>query len=197
MRLGFIGPAESDLSLLERAVAVLVDDLESDAVVYLADDEALAAFVRRHDAERADLRFEERVARVAATGSPSEIVEVVRALRGTRYLEKLRLLPNPPSKSIEMLDDRIVLLVRHKSSIGEEDVINSNVVVYGDGKELAFKRYGPRCFFCPGPLREGHLGLLDDASEGGGVCLRAVDLDGDIEWTEGIQGRGAKMMVAP
>ena len=96
-----------------------------------------------------------------------------------------------------MLDDRIILLVRNKSSIGEEDVINSNVVVYGDAKELAFKRYGPRCFFSPGALEGGHVGILGNEPATGGVSLRAIDLTGQLSWTEPIQGRGAKMKVAP
>ncbi|MDH3483646.1 MAG: hypothetical protein OEM16_05410 [Myxococcales bacterium] len=75
--------------------------------------------------------------------------------------------------------------------------MNSNVVVYGDAKELAFKRYGPRCFFSPGPLEGGHLGILDDEKEGGGITLRAIDLTGEVSWTEPIQGRGARMKVAP
>jgi hypothetical protein len=96
-----------------------------------------------------------------------------------------------------MVDDRIVLIVRHKSMVAEEDVINSNVVVYGDAKELMFKRFGPRCFFSPGPLASGCVGLLDDQSETAGVVLRALYLNGDVRWNEPIQGRGAKVMVAP
>ncbi len=98
---------------------------------------------------------------------------------------------------MEMLDDRIALIVRNKSTIGEEDVINSNIVVYGDGKELMFKRFGPRCFFSPGPLESGHLGLLDDQSEVGGVVLNAIKLNGEVCWSEPIHGRGGKVMVAP
>jgi hypothetical protein len=98
---------------------------------------------------------------------------------------------------MEMLDDRIVLIVRNKSTIGEEDVINSNLVVYGDGSELMFKRFGPRCFFSPGPLDDGHVGVIDDQSETGGVVLEAIDVNGVLRWREPIQGRGAKVMVAP
>jgi hypothetical protein len=98
---------------------------------------------------------------------------------------------------MEMLDDRIVLIVRNKGTIGEEDVVNSNVVIYGDASELMFKRFGPRCFFSPGPLEGGHVGLLDDQSEAASVVLKAIDIGGEVSWTEPIQGRGAKVMVAP
>ncbi|MDH3726329.1 MAG: hypothetical protein OER77_02265 [Myxococcales bacterium] len=197
MRFGFVGPAESSLALLEQAVGQLVTELEVDTVVYLGADEAIRDFITAQQREKSELSFEQRVAQVAATGSPAEITEVVRSLRGARYLEKLRVLPQAPANAIEMLDDRIILLVLEKSSIGEDDVVNSNVVVYGDAKELAFKRYGPRCFFSPGPLAGGHLGILDDESESGGVTLRAIDLTGEVSWTEPIQGRGARMKVAP
>jgi hypothetical protein len=197
MRFGFIGPAESDSALLELAVDLLVTELEVDMIVYLGADEAIRDFITARQRDKSELSFEQRVAQVAATGSPSEITDVLHVLRRERHLEKVRLLPQPPANAIEMLDDRIILLVRNKSSIGEEDVINSNVVIYGDAKELTFKRYGPRCFFSPGPLDGGHVGILGNEAANGGVSLRAIDLTGKLSWTEPIQGRGAKMKVAP
>ena len=197
MRLGFIGPANSDALALEQAAKLLICELEVDAVIYLADDEALRSFTTKHESSENEVPIDQQVAEVASNGTPEEIESVLRTLRGARYLEKLRVAPPPPTRAMEMLDDRIALIVRNKSTIGEEDVINSNIVVFGDGKELMFKRFGPRCFFSPGPLDLGHLGILDDESETGGVVLRAIDLDGEVAWTEPIQGRGAKVMVAP
>jgi len=197
MRFGFIGPAGSDSALVQVAVELLVNELEVDTAVYLGADEALRDFTTAHRRPKSEPSFEQQVARVATTGSSSQIDEIVRSLRGARYLERLRVLPEPPANAIEMLDDRIVILVRTKASLSEEDVFNANVVVYGDAKELAFKRFGPRCFFSPGPLEGGHLGLVEDESEGGGVTLRALDLNGAPVWSEAIPGRGAKMKVAP
>lgn len=197
MRLGFIGPASADTAALERAAKLLIVEYEVDQVIYLGEDDALREFVAAHESEDDGHGVEQRVAQVAATGSPSDIEDVLLRLRGARYLEKLRVAPHPPTRAMEMLDDRIVLIVRHKRTIGEEDVVNSNVVVFGDARELMFKRFGPRCFFSPGPLDTGHVGLLDDHSEAGGVVLKALDLDGEILWTEPIQGRGARVMVAP
>jgi hypothetical protein len=197
MRLGFIGPADTDADALEQAAKLLICDFEADAVIYLGEDDALLEFVAAHESEDNEHPIEQRVAQVAATGSPDDIEDVLRKLRGALYLGKLRIAPPPPTRAMEMLDDRIVLIVRHKSTIGEEDVINSNIVVYGDADELMFKRFGPRCFFSPGPLDDGHVGLLDDQSEAGGVVLKAIDLSGDVWWSEPIQGRGAKVMVAP
>lgn len=197
MRFGFIGPAGTDASLLEKGVDLLIDRLEADAVLYFAADESIRDFITAHQGSKSDLSFEQQVAQVAATGSPEEINHVVRSLCGARYLEKLRVVPQAPGNVIEMIDDRILCMVRDKSSLGEEDVINSNVVIYGDAIELSFKRYGPRCFFSPGPLGGGHVGTLDDEAESGGVTLRAIDLDGEVLWAETIQGRGTKMKVAP
>ncbi|MBW1832657.1 MAG: hypothetical protein JRJ10_13350 [Deltaproteobacteria bacterium] len=197
MRLGFIGPAKTDAGALEQAAKLLVCDLEVDAVIYLGEDEALRDFVAAHESGEDAQTIERRVADVAATGSAEDIEEVLRMLRGARYRAKLGLAPPAPRRAMEMLDDRIVLIVRNKATIGEEDVINSNVVVYGDATTLMFKRFGPRCFFSPGPLDAGHVGLLDDRSERGGVVLQAIDLSGEVSWSEPIQGRGAKVMVAP
>ena len=197
MRLGFIGPASTDASALERAAKLLVVEYEVDQLIYLGEDDALREFVATHESETDGPGVEQQVARVAATGTPSDIEDVLRRLRGTRYLEKLRIAPRPPTRAMEMLDDRIVLIVRNKAVVGEEDVMNSNVVVYGDAEELMFKRFGPRCFFSPGPLDGGHLGILEDQSEAGGVELKAIHVGGEIRWAEPIQGRGAKIMVAP
>ena len=197
MRLGFIGPAEADTAALEQAAKLLICDFEVDTLIYLGEDEALREFVAAHESEDSDHTIEQRVAEVAATGSADDIEDVLRKLRGARYLGKLRVVPPSPTRAMEMLDDRIVLIVRNKSTIGEEDVINANVVVYGDAQELMFKRFGPRCFFSPGPLDAGHVGLLDDRSEAGGVVLEAIELSGEVTWSEPIQGRGAKVMVAP
>lgn len=197
MRLGLIGPAASDTSALERAAKLLIVEFEVDQVVYLGEDDALAEFAATHEPDDDESSVERRVARIAATGSATDIEDLLRRLRGLRYLEKLRVAPRTPARAVEMLDDRIVLIVRSKSTIGEEDVVNSNVVVYGDAPELMFKRFGPRCFFSPGPLEGGHVGLLDERSETGGVALQALDLSGEVCWTEPIQGRGAKIMVAP
>ena len=197
MRLGFIGPAETDTAALERAAKLLICDLEVDTLIYLGEDDALREFIAAHTNGGSEEPIEQQVAEVAATGSPEQITEVLRRLRGARYLGKLRVVPAPPIRAMEMLDDRIVLIVRNKSTIGEEDVINSNLVVYGDGNELMFKRFGPRCFFSPGPLDHGHVGVIDDQSETGGVVLEAIDVNGDLRWREPIQGRGAKVMVAP
>ena len=197
MRLGIIGPAETDAATLEQAAKLLICDFEVDTVIYLGEDDALREFIAAHGSEDSGQTIEQRVAEVAAIGSVDDIEDVLRKLRGARYLGKLRVAPPSPRRAMEMLDDRIVLIVRNKSTIGEEDVINSNVVVYGDAKALMFKRFGHRCFFSPGPLDLGHVGLLDDRSETGGVVLKAIDLTGEVSWSEPIQGRGAKVMVAP
>ncbi|MGB9340808.1 MAG: hypothetical protein WCB63_16300 [Polyangiales bacterium] len=197
MRLGFIGPAKSDVAALERAAELLICDLEVDTLIYLGEDAALRGFMSKHELDASESALAQQVADVATSGTSDEIEEVLRKLRGARYLAKLRVAPPPPRRAMEMLDDRIALIVRNKSTIGEEDVINSNIVVYGDAKELLFKRFGPRCFFSPGPLESGHIGLLDDQSETGGVVLQAIKLSGELSWSEPIQGRGAKVMVAP
>ncbi len=112
-------------------------------------------------------------------------------------LAKLRVVPRPPARSVEMVADRVVLVVHRKSDINEEDLINASVVVYGNGPELQFKRFGPRCFFSPGPLEQGKIGLLEESSDDGGVVLQAFELDGTMLWSEPVHGRGAKVMVSP
>jgi hypothetical protein len=197
MRLGFIGPADADPAALQSAARLLVSDLDADAVLYLGADAALKAFIAGQPARGGQGVVGHRIADVAESGSPEDIGRVLRVLRGARILAKLRVVPRPPARSVEMIADRVVLVVHRKTDINEEDLINASVVVYGNGPELQFKRFGPRCFFSPGPLEQGKVGLLEESSDDGGVVLQAFELDGTMLWSEPVHGRGAKVMVSP
>jgi len=43
----------------------------------------------------------------------------------------VRRLPPPPARAIEMIDDRVVLLVHDKAVLDEEDIANAHLIVYG------------------------------------------------------------------
>ena len=197
MRLGLIGPADADPAALQMAAKLLISSLEVDWAIYLGVDAAINAFIAGQPSRSGDPIVGHRIADVAANGSTDDIRRVLRVLRGAQYLQRLRVVPRPPARSIEMIDDRIILVIHAKADIAEEDVINSNLVVYGDAKEQSFKRFGSRCFFSPGPLQLGRIGMLEEVPEEGGVLLKALSLDGTTLWSEPIQGRAAKVMVTP
>ena len=51
MRLGIIGPAETDAATLEQDAKLLICDFEVDTVIYLGEDDALREFVAAHESE--------------------------------------------------------------------------------------------------------------------------------------------------
>ena len=197
MRLGLIGPTESDTAALQRAAELLVSELEADILLYLGTDAIARDFASRHLRPAYQPGLDRRVATVATSGTPAEIEELLDELRRAEHVDRLRVLPEPPARAIEMIDDRIVLAMYARQDVEEEDVVNANLVVYGDGGELAFRRFGAKCLFSPGPLNGGCIGLVEGGEDNGGVTLTALDLEGRVLWVEPVQGRGAKVMVAP
>ncbi len=121
---------------------------------------------------------------VAIDGTPQAIDALLESERAVRSLERLRTLPPPPARAVEMLGDRICLVVHDKKILDEEDIANAAVIVYGASPERLLKRFGPRYFFTPGPLAEdGVLGVLEFDDEGHAAILtvdmKGVELDRD------------------
>lgn len=194
MRLGLIGPAGDDGQLLEQATELLIGPMEADAILYLGIDDAIDEFVERRRV-RATHPVYTQMVDTAISGSESDIRSVQRAFRQARDLATIRIVPRPPHRAIEMVDDRIVVVVYDKALLGEDDILSANLVLYGKSGSALFKRFGPRSFFTPGPLADGQLGLLEEDPESG-VILRGLDLGGVFTWREPIHGQTAKVTVA-
>lgn len=196
MKIGLIGPADGDPSRLEEATEFLLGDAGVDQAVYLGVDDAVD---RIASAWAKDIgggeTFLDAAARIAVRGSAEDIDGLLEADDQLRRLEAIRTVPAAPARAIEMIDDRIVLMVHDKAILDEEDIANATVIVYGKSPELLVKRFGPRCFFTPGPLRGGKLGLLEVDDEGR-VSLAAYEISGAPLWRELLQTRTAKVLVS-
>jgi hypothetical protein len=198
MRLGFVGPAAGDLDALRRAVEFLVDEAAVDQVVYLGDDDAAERIA--HDARLridrdGERSFEDRAAEIALRGSASDIEGVVGADVELERLSALRTVPASPSRAIEMLDDRIVLMVFDKTLLDEDDIANASVIVYGNSKEMLVKRFGQRAFFTPGPLELDRVGILEH-EEDGKLALSIFDTAGTPILRESLAQRSTKLTVS-
>ncbi len=194
MRLGLIGPANGDVALLEEATDFLLDDLGVQGVVYLGIDDTLQGLANT-EAPSPRGPLDATTLRTAIGGSADELRELTRAHRRARRLQRIQTVPYPPTRAVEMLDDRIVMIVYDKGILDEEDIINSTLIVYGKSQELFVKRFGPRVFFTPGPLDGRNVGVLHRESDGQSA-IEAYDLDGNTVLREPLHGRGAKMMVS-
>ncbi len=198
MRIGLMGPADGDEAAFREAAEFLLGDASVDRVIYLGQD-GLAARVAeswfREVGGEAGLSFEDRAAKLAIDGSPDAIAALLRADQQARRLGSICTLPPAPSRAVEMIDDRIVLVVHDKSVLDEEDIANASLVVYGQSKEILLKRFGPRYFFTPGPLRAQKLGVIEREDDGR-IAVAAYAPSGAPLWREVLAGKGVKVTVS-
>lgn len=154
MRLGFIGPCRSDVNAIRPLAELLLFELACDRVVYLGADNALDLAIRgwaeRFGAPPDDAAFLTEAA-LLAPDAPPEIIDALLARdRKRARLADLAALPPPPSRAVEMIDDRVVLMVYDKAVLDEDDVANATAIVWGNAPEGLIKPIGPRIFLSPG-----------------------------------------------
>jgi len=198
-RIGLVGPAGSSKPDLERALRLLAADPSMRQVVYLGADRAAAEVTAGWvDAARSeDERLLRRGAQLACEGSADEIERLLREPRSSQGLSLVHRLPEPPARAVELLDRWVLLAVHDKAVLDEEDIANAHVIAYGRADEASCKRFGPRCFFTPGPISGGKLGCVELRADGD-LELRLLGLDGAVLSSQTLQAAGgARVVVAP
>lgn len=202
MRLGLLGPAEGNIDGLTRAAEHLVDVAKVDRAIYLGDDGALDAAVtawarRLVDSDPSDDAAWSRAAQVALRGSPEEIDAFVRRERARQRLRVLEALPaNAGARTIEMIGDRVAVLIHDKAMLDEEDIFGANLLVFGKSPEPLVKKVGTRWFMTPGVIGSngGGSAVLDDSGEE--IVASIYALDGRCTFSEPIAiARAAKMKI--
>jgi hypothetical protein len=196
MRIGVIGPASKSHDDLRRAVELFLADPDIRQIIYLGVDGAAEAVVAELGAgQLTETEFLARGAELACHGSAEEIDRLLAQEIAAQRLSRVRRLPDPPARAIEMLEKWIVLAVHDKAILDEDDVANAHVIVYGKSPEADFKRFGPRSFLTPGPLSGGRIGRMTLRSDGG-LDVALLDLDGQHIRRESMAPTLAKMVVA-
>lgn len=181
MRLAVLGPADGDLAALACAVSASLERLRADQVVYLgvdgALDEVTAEWARVLGVEAP---LDERLAtdRGLLDDPAEEIAAEVERERARRRLGMLRALPGPGLRALEILNDRVVILVDDKAILDEEDLLPATVIVFGKGDPL-IRRIGSRTFASPGNVHKRSEGVLVlDEAEGASIVVSLHDVDG-------------------
>jgi hypothetical protein len=190
MRLGFLGPrpAHADDSVVEVAADFLLHDAKVDRAIYLGTDDALervvAAWAERLVGDDPTDRGAWRKAReLSQKATATEIDQFVAAQRTRLRLRALESLPQRIWRTIEMVGDRVAVLVHDKAMLDEEDILSASLLVYGKSEAPLTKKIGTRWFFTPGELSEkGGVCVLDDAKEEIEVSL--FDMTGALLGTE-------------
>jgi len=195
MRIGLVGPGADAPAELERALTMLLQDASVRHVLYLGDDDAVDPLVARWAGRGLDEdALLSQAAALAVNGSPDEIAALLDADRAARRPLAVRKLPEPPSRAIEMLDRFIVLGVHDKAVLDEDDIASAHIIVYGKSDGPSLRRFGPRSFFTPGPVRSGHVGYL--SVEPNGQCeVSIARLSGNVILRERLAAPSAKVVV--
>ncbi|HEY2512795.1 MAG TPA: hypothetical protein VGI39_18140 [Polyangiaceae bacterium] len=202
MRLGLLGPAEGNVDGLTRAAEFLVNVAKVDRAIYLGEDGALdtavTAWARRLvESDPSDDAAWSRAAQVALRGSPDEIDAFVRRERARQRLRVLEALPpNAGARTIEMIGDRVAVLLHDKAMLDEEDIFGANLLVFGKSPEPLVKKVGTRWFMTPGVIGSagGGAAVLDDSGEE--IVASIYGADGRCSFSEPIAiARATKMKI--
>ncbi len=201
MKLGLLGPAEGDVASLRRAAQLLVDVSKVDRAIYLGRDDALEQVVdgwakRLVGDDPTESGMWRRAGELAVVGSPAEIdafVQTERARLGLRVFESI---PGGRARTIEIIGDRVAVLVYEKALLDEEDIFAANLILYGKSDQPVVRRIGARWFVTPGRMGApgGGACVLDDGGED--VTLTIYDGSGKACHHEALTlARSTKMRV--
>jgi hypothetical protein len=173
VRLGLLGPCQQkpDTASLERAAEFLLVGEKVTRTIYLGADDALeemvGAWARRLVGEDpTDDGAWHRAALIASEGAPGAIDAFVVSERMRLRLRSLESLPHRILRTMEMVGDRIAVLIHDKAQLDEEDIFAANLLVYGRSDTFLVKKIGARWFLTPGPLGpSGGILILDDSQD--------------------------------
>lgn len=133
--------------------------------VYLLSPAASTELAPRDSQSEEDRDEAARLLELALRGSPEEIEALLEARRLSRLLRQTFFVPPPPTKTIELLREKLILLTAEKRALDEEDIVNAHAVLFGDSAEPFVKLFGPRLFASPGTM-QGAYGVLSCDARG-------------------------------
>lgn len=196
MRLGLLGPADGDLAALRRTAQHLLEEQAIDRAVYLGKDRALDDVVAEWasdlvGADPTDDALWHRAAQTCASAPSDQIREFLKAESSRQRLARFEVLPGVGSRSVELLNGKVVVLIYDKAHLDEEDIVAASLLVFGKSSSLILKQVGPRWFISPGT--HGAL-VLEDLDDG----IQLTGYDRELKQVEAMSlelARGTRMRV--
>jgi hypothetical protein len=200
MRIGLLGPADADATLVRRAAEFLLGTAGAEQAIYLGADDCAEGAYARWSADvmgesASEDQFLRRTLELSRNGNAAEIEDLLKRDAAVHRLTALRRLPSAPARAVEMFEDKVVLFVHDKSQLDAEDIANAYLVVYGRSKSVALNHFGPRTFFSPGPLKLGQVALLERDHDGNVVIVRLDFQNGEVLGRTPLQAGGRTKMV--
>jgi len=116
------------------------------------------------------------------------------AWRGRR-LRRVRKLPPPPTRAIDMIADRIIVAVHDKRILDEEDIANAQLILYGKSAAADLRKFGPRYFLTPGPLADERVAVVE-VERDGHISIALFETSGLPVWRKTMSRRSTKVSVA-
>jgi hypothetical protein len=185
MRFAVLGPANDDLAALERGASLSLFELDAEQVVYLGPDDALDRLVldwarRLVGPDPSENALWER-ARRCCSASAKEIDRFVANERRRDRLKALKCLPGATSRTIEILEGRLAVLLYDKALLDEEDILPASLLIFGKSKHPLVRQVGSRTFVSPGELGQGRAGIALFVDEPNGeVALSIYEQGGKV-----------------
>jgi hypothetical protein len=181
MRFAVLGPAHDDLVALEKGASLVLFELEAEEVIYLGADDALDRLVldwarRLVGPDPSEEGLWNRAASRCGPGSADAIDRFIAAERRRARLKALKCLPAATSRTIEILEGRVAVLLYDKALLDEEDIMPASVLIFGRSREPVVRQVGSRTFVSPGELGTGPAGIaLFSDDESGDVTVSIYD----------------------
>jgi hypothetical protein len=202
MRIGLVGPAEEDPSLLRMAGEFLLSDCGVEQAIYLGLPPTLDSVLDDWGRQvmlgsASEARFLEQAVELALGHDSKSLDALLERDRERQRLSALRCVPAAPARAVELFDDKVVLLVHDKALLDQEDIANAFLIVYGRSKSAALHRFGPRTFFTPGPLHLGRVAILEREPEGYLAIAQFDPRTGEPYGREAVHVRRSRMVVTP
>lgn len=196
MRIALLGSSDGDVGALARAAYTALVRMDADRIVYLGGDTSLDDVVFGWTFELDAVEPIAERARMLVDAGPAQLEEELARERARRDLARLHALPGPNLRAIEMLHDRLLVLVDDKGGLDEEDLLPASFIAFGKG-DAVIRRVGTRVFLCPGSPKKRTEGLLVLEEEANGAVVATLhDVDGVVRTREVLEtSRALKMKV--
>src|SRR5689334_22628204 len=151
MRFAVLGPAHDDLVALEKGASLVLFELEAEEVIYLGADDALDRLVwdwarRLVGPDPSEEGLWARAAQRCGPGSPDAIDRFIAAERRRARLKALKCLLAATSRTIEIIDGRVAVLLYDKALLDEEDILPASLLIFGKSQEPVVRQVGSRTF---------------------------------------------------
>jgi hypothetical protein len=194
MRFAVLGPANDDLVALEKGASLVLFELEAEEVIYLGPDDALDRVVwdwasRLVGPDPSEEGLWNRAAVRCGPASADAIDRFIAAERRRARLKALKCLPAATSRTVEILDGRVAVLLYDKALLDEEDIMPASLLIFGRSPVPVIRQVGSRTFISPGELGTGPAGIaLFSGDENGDVTVSIYDPAGGLHESQVLPG---------